>query len=464
MHAIRSNSHVVGLIVLSVAAAALLLRTAPARAADHNDPIAINSIFDDVPSNAADLYDLFGFPSDDKTGGEKVVIALTFAAVPSAGAFDPDMLYIVKIKPDPRVERPAKGDWKLEDYLAYAREIDDRYVNLKASEIRVQVSPEGKATLHFIGFPAADSFTQVIDTNKAVTIQSPDGYAIKTFVGGRDDAFFNDLTGFFRSINYAPQFYKVPQGAPRDLREVPIPKTLLQLDGNKWFNADAIRIKDGPDKGVDPGQRNTVTGRTVKLPLPSEPMTWTGNKFYKDADGDYRFVYSGKDAQAGLNANAIVLEIPLAFLTKSPQTDRIVNTWGESLGSQGVGEDPLDPERPAAAALSQATSEPDPLGSSGHRRVVARMGNPARAAAGSDDDDDRVPTSARQVAAHPGDRGGLGGHHYRRRRMVILGACHGRPGQVAPRGRLVRSAVKGLQADRHRRRPVLRRRTQRTSR
>ena len=36
------------------------------------------------------------------------------------------------------------------------------------------------------------------------------GAAIKVWVGGRDDAFFNDLTGFFRSINYAPQFYHVP--------------------------------------------------------------------------------------------------------------------------------------------------------------------------------------------------------------------------------------------------------------
>ena len=47
-------------------------------AADHNDPNAINSIFADISRSGADLYDLFGFPSDDKTGGEKVVVALTF--------------------------------------------------------------------------------------------------------------------------------------------------------------------------------------------------------------------------------------------------------------------------------------------------------------------------------------------------------------------------------------------------
>ena len=52
-------------------------------AADHNDPNAINSIFGDIAANPADLYDLFGFPADNTTGSEKVVIALTFASLPS---------------------------------------------------------------------------------------------------------------------------------------------------------------------------------------------------------------------------------------------------------------------------------------------------------------------------------------------------------------------------------------------
>ena len=48
--------------------------------ADHNDPNAVNTIFSDIDVSAADLYDLFGFPSDDTRGGEKVVVGLTFAA------------------------------------------------------------------------------------------------------------------------------------------------------------------------------------------------------------------------------------------------------------------------------------------------------------------------------------------------------------------------------------------------
>ena len=100
-------------------------------------------------------------------------------------------------------------------------------------------------------------------------------------------------------------------GTGKDL----IAKTLLELEGNRLFNFDPA---------------NPRLGQGVKLDLPAGPLTWTGNKYFKDANGNYRFVYSGKDAQAGRNVNAIILEMPLAFLTKSPATDRIVNTWGES--------------------------------------------------------------------------------------------------------------------------------------
>ena len=65
--------------------------------ADHNDPNAVNSIFSDIDVSAADLYDMFGFPSDDTEGGEKVVIALTFASMPETGVFDPDMLYRILV-------------------------------------------------------------------------------------------------------------------------------------------------------------------------------------------------------------------------------------------------------------------------------------------------------------------------------------------------------------------------------
>src|SRR6266567_4006825 len=245
--------------------------------ADHNDPNAVNSIFSDIDVSAADLYDLFGFPSDDTDGGEKVVIALTFASVPQAGTFDTDMLYRIQIAAHPRVARPSKDDRSLEALLKYFDAVREKYFGeLKASEIRVTVDQANLAKVEFINFPGG-SFSTVVDTNKVLTIETPDGHPIKAFLGDRDDAFFNDLPGFFRSINYAPQYYHVPHDSPPELREVPIPKTLLELEGNLWFNDD-------------PAQ--PIWGRGEKRDLPSVPMTWTGHRFAKDADGNYRLVYS----------------------------------------------------------------------------------------------------------------------------------------------------------------------------
>jgi hypothetical protein len=282
--------------------------------ADHNDPNAVNSIFSDIDVSAADLYDLFGFPSDDTTGGEKVVIALTFASVPETGVLDTDMLYRILMHASPRVFWPAQGDHTLEALAKYFDALKDKYLpELRPPEIRVTVDQTGQATVKFINFPGS-SFSTTVDTNKVVTVETPSGHSVKLFIGGRDDAFFNDLPGFFRSINYAPQFYHVPH-TMTEARELKIPKTLLELEGNDLFNFDP---------------KNPLLGHGVKKDLPPGPLVWNGNKFLKDENGNFRFVYSGKDAQAGKNINAIILEVPLDLVTRSPAADRIVNTWGES--------------------------------------------------------------------------------------------------------------------------------------
>lgn len=282
--------------------------------ADHNDPNAVNSIFSDIDISAADLYDLFGYPADDTSDGEKVIVALTFAAAPETGVFDTDMLYRIRVYPASRVVNPLK-EHSLEALLEYFEAVKDRYFGaLSASEIRVTFDQENRAIVKFVDFPGG-SFTVNVETNQVEAIDTPDGHQIKAYIGGRDDAFFNDLTGFFRSINYAPQFYHVPH-TMGGLREVEIPKTLLELDGNDLFNFDPNDLEWG------------YHGK--KRPLPPGPMTWNGDKFKKDENGNYRFVYTGRDCQAGININAIILEIPLAFLTKAPDEDRIINTWGES--------------------------------------------------------------------------------------------------------------------------------------
>lgn len=282
--------------------------------ADHNDPNAVNSIFSDIDVSAADLYDIFGFPSGDTDGGEKVVIALTFASVPDTGVFDTDMLYRILIAPDKRIERAGKDDQSLDGLLKYLDGVKSKYLSvLKPAEIRVTVDRDNRPHIRFFNFPDGD-FSAVIDANANATLKSPKGHVIQAFIGGRDDAFFNDLPGFFRSINYAPQYYHVPHSLP-ELRELKIPKTLIELEGNDLFNYDPAF----PD-----------WGNGFKKELPPGPYEWTGSKFKKDANGNFRFVYSGNDARAGQNCNAIILEIPLAYLTDNPAQHRIVNTWGES--------------------------------------------------------------------------------------------------------------------------------------
>ena len=150
---------------------------------------------------------------------------------------------------------------------------------LSVAEIRARSHEEGKAKIDFSNFPGG-SFSTVVELNQVVSTETPSGHPIKIFLGGRDDAFFNDLPGFFRSINYGPQYYHVPLSAPYDMRELKIPKTLLELEGNTLFNYDPA---------------NPKLGSGVKKDLPPGPYTWSGKQFHKDANGNYRFVYSGKE-------------------------------------------------------------------------------------------------------------------------------------------------------------------------
>ena len=101
--------------------------------ADHNDPNAVNSIFSDIDVSAADLYDIFGFPADDRAGAEKVVIALTFSATPQTGVFDSDMLYRILIAPDRRIARSGAGDTSLDGFLTYLEGVKEKYLkNIEA--------------------------------------------------------------------------------------------------------------------------------------------------------------------------------------------------------------------------------------------------------------------------------------------------------------------------------------------
>ena len=261
------------------------------------------------------------------------MVALTFAPMPQTGVLDPDLLYRVLFAPGARVVPPTGEEHSLKTVLDYFAAVQRKYLDLKASEVRVRVDRSNRAKIDFLDFPGG-TFSQTIDTNKSVTLKAPDGSEIKVYVGGRDDAFFNDLPGFFRSINYAPQFYKVPQ-AMTDMRELPIPKTLLELDGNTLFNFDP---------------QNPKHGQGVKLDLPPGQHTWTGKGYKKDANGNYRFVYSGVGRASGLERQRgdprAAARLHHQITPDRPDREHL----GRELGAEGVGEDRADPggRRPAS--------------------------------------------------------------------------------------------------------------------
>ena len=299
--------------------------------ADHNDPNAVNSIFSDIDVSAADVYDMFGYPSDDRSDGERVVIALTFASVPTAGVFDTDMLYRLQVTTAPRPVWPDH-DPSLHTLLEYVGAVKDKYLGeLRAAEVRVTADAERRAKVDFLNFPGG-SFSVTVDLDSSVTHKAPDGSAIRLFLGGRDDAFFNDLPGFFRSINYAPQFYHVPHTC-RDLRELPIPKTLLELEGNHLFNFDPddpARSGDGeksdlPAGPAHLGRRPVREGRRRQLPLRLQRRRCPGRQ---ERERDHP-----RDAAA----------LPDAPARARPDRERV----GRELGAEGRQQGRDDP-RPSA--------------------------------------------------------------------------------------------------------------------
>ena len=202
--------------------------------------------------------------------------------------------------------------------------------------MRVTSTARARRSVQFIELPGRQLHRDHRRQSARRPCEAPGGFAIKVFVGGRDDAFFNDLPGFFRSINYAPQFYHVPHGDAGAARAED-PEDPARARGQHLFNFDpAIPLH----------------GQGVKHDLPPGPLTWNGDQFHKDADGNFRFVYSGKDAQAGKNVNAIILEFPLAFLTESPDDRPDRQRLGRELGAQGGQQGRDDPRPPAAGSSS----------------------------------------------------------------------------------------------------------------
>ena len=110
--------------------------------ADHNDPNAVNSIFSDIHYSAADLYDLFGFPTND---GRSRTPGADLRSTPKTGELDSDMLYRSLVTSHPRVAFP-QHDVTLDSILHYFEAVKNKYFGrLKACEVRVTVQDEQRA-------------------------------------------------------------------------------------------------------------------------------------------------------------------------------------------------------------------------------------------------------------------------------------------------------------------------------
>jgi hypothetical protein len=70
-----------------------------------------------------------------------------------------------------------------------------------------------------------------------------------------------------------------------EARELKIPKTLLELEGNDLFNFDP----NDPRWGYHDGHKRNLP--------PTIDLEW--RQIQKDANGNYRFVYTGEDCRPG---------------------------------------------------------------------------------------------------------------------------------------------------------------------
>lgn len=333
-----------GLLVLFVTA--LVFAALPSPASDHNDPNSMNPILGNVPVNSADLTGIFGWPTND---GGRIIFALPFAPVPATGSFDTEVMYRIRVNPEPRVGRRS-ADTTLDSLLDYVKRGAEDVLNETPYEVRVTFNNPHEAVVDFIDFPGG-TFRKVVVTDEIYHFTTPGGHRINLFIGGRDDPFFFELPGFRRSINYAPEFFNVPIEASPDKRELPIPKSLLYLQGNDLIN-NAARPSYPPDYNYS---RGPLLISTQKPPLPDVPLTWSGNSYVKDTNGNYQFMYNGVDAQKGLNINAIIVEMPLGYVTKDPQNERIVNVWAESWVLKSANRFPAVPNSSGSNSRPQPT-------------------------------------------------------------------------------------------------------------
>jgi len=309
------------LLIPSLAMSSLALAT------DHNEPNAVNGIFENLTSDAGDLYGLFGFPA--KTAEDTVTSIMTFAPADGTGIFNPNVIYRIHMDADKRIDKsdlediqrtaliPGLGAKVILDkilaltklhgvrakhpqiYVTY-REVNSRWV---ADYYLVNFKlPNGVGNTYVpSGAPTGDTMSiYVLRDVPTASVFEDKKIGIKLYSGGNDDAFFTDLGGFFRSINYSPYFKNENFGAS-DYRKKDADRNYEDLRKQKSFCA------------IDDSRKHCYEEKD------------------RYGEGVKRYgVYTGRDDRAGYNVNAIAVEIPLKLITDDSPQNRIVHLWGDS--------------------------------------------------------------------------------------------------------------------------------------
>ena len=181
----------------------------PTKAADHNDPIGVQTSYRggesaagyEISTNdpAADLADLFAWYTGEQGNPESVVLAITWRADPTEArekAFDPTVAYGIHIDTDDK--KLIDVDVSLQDGLTLGSKFKtdaDHDIVVWFGEHKEQ---KGKWGMLVNGLPGVDG--EVVGPVGKIIQAAP---GVKVAAGLFDDAFFADLDAFFNSISVA---------------------------------------------------------------------------------------------------------------------------------------------------------------------------------------------------------------------------------------------------------------------
>ena len=236
------------------------------RAADHNDPIGVQSTYRSgdsaggyrVSTNdpSADIADLFAWYTGEQGNPTSVVLAMTWRADPTEDrekAFDPTVAYGIHI--DTSDKKLIDIDVSLKDGLTLGSKLFTEATHDITIWFGERKDAKGQWGMLVTGLPGVDH--EVVGPVGKVLKPAP---GVKVAAGLFDDAFFADLDAFFNSISVA-------------LGNVPGNNPSLPMDRFSAVDPEAQLLQRpfGYPPGVDGFGRQNVHAVVIELPASAFP-------------------------------------------------------------------------------------------------------------------------------------------------------------------------------------------------